>query len=252
VGANDLGTNVTHLTEEDLVLIYYREPGIPENADAHLDACARCRAEFDALAETLNACLDWSTPEPPPDFGHSVWAQLAPQMTEKKSAVRQFWQWAPAFAAVLFLVAAAFVAGRWSRHAEPALTAGLSPAARERIFAISMADHLDRAEVLLTGLENVDETDAAAFDSERQQARDLVSEGRLMQQVVASRSDGSGERKLLPLLDEIERLVLEVANAPDHAGPQEIRDLKQWIGADSLLFKVRIIESNLRSGGRKT
>jgi len=64
-----------------------------------------------------------------------------------------------------------------------------------------------------------------------------------MRQMVADRGDAG----MLPFLDEIERMVLEVANTE----PGDIREVKRSIGADSLLFKVRIIESNLRSGGEK-
>ena len=233
---------MTHLSDEQLVLLYYREPGIPVGAEAHLAACGKCRAEFAALAETLNACLEWNAPEPDLDYSRSVWAQLAPHITESRKPLRRWWP-ALAFAAVALLVVSAFWAGRWSRHPEPGITAGLSPAARERILAISMADHLDRAEILLTGIENGDDTDAQEFAAERQRARDLVSEGRLMRQMVADRGDAG----MLPFLDEIERMVLEVANTE----PGDIREVKRSIGADSLLFKVRIIESNLRSGGEK-
>jgi hypothetical protein len=41
--------------------------------------------------------------------------------------------------------------------------------------------------------------------------------------------------------------MLEVANAPDSVNEGEIQDLKQRIDAESLLFKVRIIETNLRT-----
>jgi hypothetical protein len=238
---------MSHLNQEELVLIYYREPGIPPSAASHLSECAQCRADFDALAETLNACLDWTPPEPPLDFGRSVWASLAPQLVEQRRPVLPMRTWF-AIAAAMVLLIGAFIAGRASRPPQqPSLTAGLSPQARARIFAITMADHLDRAEVLLTELENSDNKDDAAFASERERARDLVQEGRMMRQMVASR----GEADMLPLLDDLERVVLEIANSPDTATPRELRELKQSIGSESLLFKVRIVESNLRSEGRK-
>ena len=243
-----------HLNEEDLVLIYYREPGAPADAVSHLAQCGQCRADFDALAETLNACLDWTVPDPPPDFGQSVWAGLAPQLAPNRRPihVRPVQAWF-AIAAAVLLVIGAFTAGRWSRPAEPPLTAGLSPQARERIFAITMADHLDRAEVLLTELENADDNDTSGFSAEREQARDLVHEGRLIRQMLSSRAEASrGESSLLPLLDDVERFVLEIANAPEQVSPVEIRELRQSVGSDSLLFKVRIIESNLRSEVRKS
>jgi hypothetical protein len=234
-----------HLKQEELVLIYYREPEVPAEATAHLAECGQCRADFDSLAETLNACLDWTAPEPPLDFGRSVWAGLAPQLAQTRRRSSRMW-FAIAAAAVLAL--SAFIAGRLSRPVEPSFVADLSPRARERIFAISMADHLDRAEMLLTELGNADDTDTNNFALERERARDLVQEGRLMRQVAA----GRGETRILPLLDDVERLVLEVANAPDCAAPDEMRELKRSIGANSLLFKVRIIESNLRNEGRRS
>lgn len=232
-----------HLGQEELVLIYYREPAVPAEATSHLADCAQCRADFDALAETLNACLDWTVPEPPLDFGRSVWDGLSPQLAEKRHRPVGMWL---AIAAAVLLALSAFVAGRLSRPAEPSLVAGLSPQARERIFAISMADHLDRAEMLLTELGNSDEKDLGDFASERERARDLVQEGRLIRQVAA----GRGETGMLPLLDDVERFVLEIANAPDAVTPDEIGELKRSIGTNSLLFKVRIVESNLRNQRR--
>jgi hypothetical protein len=49
----------------------------------------------------------------------------------------------------------------------------------------------------------------------------------------------------------VERFLLEVANAPDSVRPNELRELQQRIGSGSLLFKVKIIESNLRTRGQK-
>jgi hypothetical protein len=57
---------------------------------------------------------------------------------------------------------------------------------------------------------------------------------------------------MLPVLDEVGRFVLEVANAPDRVGAVEIQRLQQRIDAESLLFKVRIIESNLRMQNSNT
>ncbi len=80
-----------HLSEEELVLIYYREPAVPAEGTTHLAECGQCRADFDALAETLNACLDWTVPEPPLDFGRSVWAGLAPQLAETRRRSSRIW-----------------------------------------------------------------------------------------------------------------------------------------------------------------
>jgi hypothetical protein len=237
-----------HLSEEDLVLLYYDEPGVAEGSKTalvHLAECADCRVAAESLAQTLDACNEWSPPVVGPELGRSVWARLAPQLDRRPSASgrSRFWLMAAAVAA---LVVAAFFAGRNSLRPAPAITAGLSEPARERILSIALADHLDRAQLLLTEVANMNDTDAVEFAASRARAKDLVNEGRLLQQVMASRSEPlyTSTRESL---DEVGRFVLEVANAPDSVNAGDIQGLKQRIDAESLLFKVRIIETNLRT-----
>jgi len=254
---------MTHLSEEDLILIYYNEPGVAAEAGTHLAECQTCRAAAESLAATLNACDTWIVPEPGPEFSRSTWARLAPELRRN-----DFRHWLGPFSLASFfntrvwiaasgaaaLVIVAFLAGRGTSpwyantpsHPEQTLTSGLSPQARERILAISLADHLDRAGRLLTEVANLSEGDAAALSSEQSRAQDLVNEGRLMRQWLS----GRGRAATLPLFDDVERFMMELANAPDRVDATEIRDLKQHMDSESLLFKVRIIESNLRTSGR--
>ena len=206
-----------------------------------------CREAAESLARTLNTCSEWSVPEPAPDLGRSVWAQIAPQLQDRGKARRPLpLRWlVPVLAALLLCT---FYLGRVSKHAESPLTAGLSDVARERILAITLADHLDRAEVLLTQISNASDAGEADLSSARSRAQDMVEEGRLMRQSLAAQ----GESATLSLLDEVERFMLEVANAPERASPAEIHSLRERIDSGSLLFKVRIIESNLRTEGQKS
>lgn len=228
---------MNHLTEEDLVLLYYVEPGVGRGAAEHLAECEECRAAAASLTCALDLCDDWAPPEPEPDFGRSAWARLAPALDEGRRSAR--WWRVPALvgAAALVLVAA-FLAGRASQKPEVVVVAGLSESARERILAISLADHFDRAEVLLTEVANASDTTGL-----RERAQDLVEEGRLMRQVLSGRGEGA----TLSLMDDVERILTELAN-----GPESVERLRERIGAESLLFKVRIVESNLRTEGRKS
>jgi hypothetical protein len=101
--------------------------------------------------------------------------------------------------------------------------------------------------MLLTEISNASDSSPLDFGLERDRAHDLVEEGRLMRQSLARR----GESATLAFLDEVQRFLIEVANAPDAVSPREMRELQQRIGADSLIFKVRIIESTLRTQGQK-
>jgi hypothetical protein len=230
-----------HLSEEDLVLLYYGESGVPRNARMHLSDCAACRSAAESLAQTLDVCSEWAPPEVAPEFGRDTWARLAPALENHRVAKLRWWIAAAALAAVLI---AAFVAGRATSHPAPTITAGLSRQARERIVQISLADHLDRAQLLLTEVANMSDSESAKLASERARAKDLVKEGRLLRQW--SRNDES-----TAILDEVERFVIELANAPDRLGSVEIRELKRHLDSESLLFKVRIIESNLRTSGQR-
>ncbi|MDP9169016.1 MAG: hypothetical protein M3N54_00245 [Acidobacteriota bacterium] len=233
---------MNHLSEEDLILFYYSEPGLAASARGHLRECAECRAASDSLVRTLDLCNSWSVPEPPPAFERTVWAQLAPQIENRQARWFAFPRTWIAVAAAAMLLMGAFFMGRMSRTPQPSIVAGLSNQARERILEISLADHLDRAGMLLTEISNTDESGLADFASERDRAHDLVEEGRLLHQTFARR----GTSATLTFLDDLERILTEVSHAPD------AREIQQRISSGSLLFKVRIIESNLRTQGQKS
>jgi hypothetical protein len=229
---------MNHLSEEDLILIYYNEPEAGTTARSHLAGCAECREAAERLSTTLNSCYEWQAPEPDPELARGVWAAIAPQLDRphlKTPGVRWRWPFLTLAAAAVLLLA--FLAGRYSQKPTALAMSGLSTQAQRRILAISLADHLDRAEMLLTEVSNTDEP------VDRVRAQDLVEEGRLMRQVLARQ----GESSTLAMVDEVERFLLEAANAPDG----QTAALRERIAANSLLFKVRIIESNLRTGGQK-
>jgi hypothetical protein len=240
-----------HLSEEDLILIYYSEPGVPAAMRGHVAECAECRAAAESLRQTLDLCNELSVPEPDAGFERSVWAGLVPSLVEQPRRHPWFASrvWVAA-AATVVLMAGAFALGRFSnggRHNPPPqpIMAGLSSQARERILAISLADHFDRAAMLLTEISNSGDTQDFAL--ERSRAQDLVDEGRLMRQTLAL----NGSNATVPLLDDVERFLLEVSNAPDMVSASEMQQMRDRIGSGSLLFKVRIIEANLRTQGQK-
>ena len=45
----------SHLTDDQLVLLYYREPLEGPGLDGHLAGCAECRGRFQALTRVLEA-----------------------------------------------------------------------------------------------------------------------------------------------------------------------------------------------------
>jgi hypothetical protein len=239
---------MTHLNEEDLILAYYNEPGAGA-AEAHLAECAKCRAAAESLARALSVCNQWSVPERPPEFGRDVWLRLVPEL-DVQPQNGKVWQgfriWAAA-AGLAVLLLAVFMAGRYSRPSQKPVMAGLSEQARERILAIAVADHLDRVQILMTEISNTTGSTPETFASDKGRAEDLVQEGRLLRQSLAS----GGETATTGFLDEVERFLIETAHAPAGGSAQDVRDLRDKIEEGSLLFKVRVVESNLRNEEQK-
>jgi len=224
-----------HLSEEELVLIYYNEAEVDGAMRDHAAACAECRDAAESLARVLDRCNQWEAPEPSPDLMRRVMNRVG------RADVVPIRQWFLAAAAIAAILLLAFLAGRYSKAPKPSVFAGLSPQAQHRILEISLADHLDRAELLLTEISNASDDEPV----DRARAQDLVDEGRLMRQTLAR----DGDSETLALLDEVERFMLEVANTTDEA---ELRRLRERVASDSLLFKVRIIGSNLRTKGQRS
>ncbi len=237
-----------HLNEEDLILAYYNEPGA-EPARSHIAECAECRAAAESLARTLSLCDELPVPERSADFGRDVWNQLVPQLSnnpQTKSRWHGFRIWAAAAACAVLLVGV-FFAGRYYRPAAtPSLMAGLSDQARERILETAVADHLDRVQILLTEIANTSSS-PEILAADRARAQDLVQEGRLMRQSLAAQ----GETPTTNFLDETERFLMEAAHTPNAASAQEVAELRDRIESGSLLFKARIVESNLRNEEQK-
>lgn len=246
-----------HLTEEELVLRHFGEPELPAVLDAHLEECAPCQDALASLRRDLEAV---PVPDPPhrgDEYGAQVWARLQPRLAadprvvvvdpvlarRRPGAVRR--AWVPlALAASLVL---AFLLGRHWPHVAPA-PAGVTPAARERILLVAVGDHLERSEMLLVELVNAG-ADGQPVDISTQQqwAEELVGANRLYRQTVVR----AGEPGVASLLEELERLLVEVAHRPSSLSPAELDDIRQRIESRGLLFRVRVIETQVREKEKK-
>ena len=83
---------------------------------------------------------------------------------------------------------------------------------------------------------------AVDIKGERAQAEQLLAANRLYRDTAAA----TGETAVGHLLDELERVLVEVAAAPDRPSEQELDAVKQQIEAKGLLFRVRIVTLKVR------
>jgi hypothetical protein len=246
-----------HLTEDELILHYYGEtaPAQKQRAAAHLEACGPCRGEYVRLQQVLEVIDESAVAvEPPPSFERTVWARLEPNLRPARRGWMS-WLMSPAplglAAAVVVLVVGAFFAGRALSPAPSPTDAAAAAAVeqfRERILLSDLGEHLDRSQMALVELVSVDEDATRDISGERSRAEQLVADSRLYRQTAES----TGDVALSELLDEIERVLTEVAASPQSGSSRDLADVRRRIESRDLLFKVRIVSSEIRERQRAT
>jgi hypothetical protein len=85
------------------------------------------------------------------------------------------------------------------------------------------------------------------ISAERQRAEDLVPANRLYR-LTAERS---GETGVANVLDELERTLIEIAHSPSRLSSPEFEDLRRRVEAQGILFKVRVVDSQVHARERK-
>ncbi len=73
-------------------------------------------------------------------------------------------------------------------------------------------------------------------------ARDLVPTNRLIRQT----ADEAGERVVADVLDDLERLLVEIANSPSRLSSAEFRQVRERIEAQGIVFKIRVLDTQVR------
>jgi len=230
-----------HLTEKQLTLAYYGE--LDPKLSEHIKDCSACRSNFDRLKDLLDTIRECPVPERGASYGADVWVRLLPKLPVAKPRGLRFrwWMAGPALATLLVV---AFFAGMLVQHRrEPP---EISAAASQRVLRMVIGDHLDRSQILLAELVNTSPGNINVRD-ERDRARDLLSENRLLRQTAAR----SGDASHAALLDELERVLLDLANTPSNTSPSDLEALQHRVASEGLLFKVRIADANLREKGQK-
>ena len=239
----------THLSEDELILHYYGETerAHESHVESHLASCAQCQFANQQLRRVMTL-VDAAAPvEAPLGFERTAWARLEPALDGNAGRVRKFFwfpQWALA-GGVAALVLVAFMAGRFSGGEPSGVTTGGSVVAEiapNRVLQAAVGDHLDRTQMMLSELANADTDHADVFAAEQDRAADLVAVNRLIRQSV----EQSGDAAIADVLEDLERVLLEIANSPADASSNEITDLQSRITTEDLLFRVRVIASEMR------
>ena len=246
---------MNHLSQEDIVAAYYGEL----DSEEHLRTCSECRAEVARLATVLDRVTAPEVPEPANDYESRVWDRLRWRMrVEAKQEKKLVWMKWTAVAAVVTL---AFIGGLlWKRDATPVtqvattsttrqadnLTTGsTSQQQRDRVLLVVVNDHFDRSERVLVELTNITpKDDNVDIDAERAVAEELLTSNRLYRRTALDR----GEESVATLLDELEPILLQIAHAPDQMSADELRRIQKRVEAKGLVFKLRVVRNDTRTG----
>ena len=276
---------MTHPTDETLNDYVERElsPAEHVRVATHLDTCADCALVVADIQQIVREAAALGPLEPP---AH-VWQNIAQSLAQSQGDSRQSagarpeptaqspqpevhgpWHWRN-FAwplATAALVVLAFLTGRFvheraqpfdgtqgSQSASQHVAATAQPAnanradVRERVLLIAVGDHLERSQMVLVELAHAETRSRLDISAERQLADDLVASNRLYRQTAQE----MGQKNVASLLDELERVLVEVARGPSTVSMRQLADIQQRIESQGILFKVKVIGSEIGSEIRK-
>jgi len=242
---------MNHLSEEQIVLHYYGDAEEATEVERHLAACPECRGEFARVQSTLKQIEPLEVPEPAGGFEEKTWLNLRDRLPQKGGFLRrllgQQQKWALAGAMVL-LLAAAFLAGRfWPRPGQQVAQQQPAQINPQRVVLIAVGDHLERSQMLLVEIMNSDTQGPINFSNEQAEARELLDSNHLYR--VSSQQ--AGDPQVAHLLDQLGRVLAEIANGPSEVTPGDLEQVRHTIQSEGLLFKVRVVGSEVNSKVRR-
>jgi hypothetical protein len=236
---------MTHCSDDELVLHYYGEDAAPA---PHLAACGECAARYRELEAVLQSVYSVEAPPRGEQYGLEVWTRIRHRLPEPQPRWKAIWsQWpmATLASAAVLLIVAGFAAGRLWPDASPApietqAEVVADDTAGRRVLLLTVADHLERSERMLTDIMNA--SDGADISTEQLWADDLLAASRLYRQDAID----TNELSVASVLDELERTLLEIVHRPATATAADLEQMRRRIDSAALLFKVRVLSDELR------
>ena len=257
---------MTHPSEEILNDYIERELNPAEHVRiaTHLETCGECALVVAEIEQIVRDASALGPIEPP---AH-VWTRIKSTVESPKPKAQspeptahrpqplaqgpwRRYAWPLATAALIVM---AFFVGRLTyprgqqdvvQRTAPdgaALASAAETTVRERVLLIAVGDHLERSQMVLVELAHAETRGELDISAERQLADDLVASNRLYRQTAQQ----MGQTNVAGLLDELERVLVEVARGPSTVSTGQLADIQQRIESQGILFKVKVIGSEIR------
>jgi hypothetical protein len=184
----------------------------------HLSSCETCSAEYQQLSWTLKVMDRRETPVEQPGYWQKYWARLSERLPEKTpTLLRGPGPGVPVQATVF----------------DPSLIAEFNELA---------SSYLERTKMVLMGLNNFDPRmdDPAALNVSRH--RDLSQELLLQGRMLRNHQVTAADPRMQILIDEIERVLLQVANSSGEDPMWTVRMAQEGIDKNSILLRITLVE----------
>lgn len=239
-----------HTNEEELFAYREGEMKGRETIAAHLRECGECRAELERMEEVFQALNALPVPDPGEEYGTRVWRQIANRLPERRVS----W-WAGFFmprrlmalGAAAALLILAFYLGRKTGTKAGGEEIVDASRVRERVLLVAVGEHLGKSEMILMELSNAQPAEAGKslinISTAQKRAGDLVEENRLYRQTALN----GGDNAMASTLDELQRVLMDVANSPAEVTPAQFESIQKRIAAQGILLKVRVVRQELRT-----
>ena len=272
--------NARHISDEELLLDYYGEATPEQRAEmrAHLGTCVDCQALDRELRGVLALVDNEPLTEAPPGFEREMWARLEPVVsgfsrtndvrldvrlkadttkadttkadTTKADTTWSFElpRWALA-ASVAALAVGSFALGRvWDTPTtSPQISTTDMRELSERMLRSEVEEHLERSQRVLLELVNGDDASPVLLASDRERAADLVAAGRLYRRSV----EEMGDADTRDLLEDVERVLVEIANGPEVESSNDLSDVRARITDQDLIFRLRVMTAEMQARERR-
>lgn len=253
-----------HPSERDLVLYLTDDRAPLEGIERHLDLCSHCQTEVRELSALLLATRRLEIPEPDAGFEGRIWERQREQLHRagvlrpssvharrplEPTVVIRWPLWSPRrlllAGSVAAMILLAFLIGLYTSPPGTEMVARGSVDApdRERLLLLAVSDHLARTRMVLVELVNAgSEAAPGHLRDQRARAESLLGDSRLYRQT----ANLAGDTQMAAVLDEVERVLLELARSSEDPGSTDLQWLRDRIESRDLLFKVSVIEGRAR------
>ncbi len=257
------------ISEQDLILYHYGE--LPESERYAITQLLKSDKSvsdrYQALTNLLGTADEWKPAKPAEDFEQKVWSTINTEINNLQKSSKQllvnsktsiwekisnwfspgFYHPAPAFIIVLALVSFAYYSGRYNTHQDlvndpTQLVASLSPETRDKILFQSVSEHLERSSRLLTTVSMTDSEQSTIASTEQKWARQLLISNRLFSKAAQQ----SGQWRIVSLLDELEPILIEMANSNDQSFSNR-QQIQERIQDRKLVFKTKAFKAKQKN-----